>query len=671
MSKKKNKAQQQAPVTKVEANPSLSAPSPAPISSAPAPRLALSSLSFSSFSVQAVILALIGFVFYFNTFNNAYALDDGIIIAKNQYVQQGFKSIPNIMGKDAFDSYYTSLNATNQLSGGRYRPLSIVTFAVEQELFGDSIDYSKVAAAYGVISPEEKGFIHLMHIRHKVNVFLYILSAIVLLYFLRTIAFPEKHLVAFIAALIFVIHPIHTEVVANVKSRDEIMSLLFICCTFICAFRYAETKKIVTLALGLLSFFLALLSKEYAVTLLVLLPLMFYLFRGDDLPKSFLRTLPYIILFGLYLSLRFSVIAPKSDASDDEVLNNPYLFATGAQKLASELAILMRYLSLLFVPHPLSSDYSYKQIPYSDFGSPMVWLSIVVHIGMVAAMYLTFKKRSVLCFAIAFYLLNLLLVSNLIFDIGAPMGERLIYHSSVGFAMVVAYLLYEGYKRTAARPVANAWLGGLMVLLIVLSAFKTIDRNADWKCDHDLFLKDVKTCPQSTVTNANAGACYIGMADGTTDTVLKHRYLDTALSYLNKTLSLHPTFSTGYLNRGVVFYKLGQIVRAKADFDSVKKFFPDYPTLPTLYGLIGSYYLNLGWNDYGKQGKYAEAITYFNKGLEADPKNADLWYNVGGAAYSMQNYELAYTAWQKALQYKPDHPQARAGFNAVSAMLHR
>ncbi|MBS1586895.1 MAG: tetratricopeptide repeat protein [Bacteroidetes bacterium] len=657
MSKKKNKPKPQhqaAPQVLIETVPAKPAATKGP-------------LSFADFRVQALVMAIIGFVFYFNSFNNDYALDDGIIIAKNTYVQQGFKGIPNIMGKDAFDTYYSSLNATNQLSGGRYRPLSIVTFAIEQELWGQSIDYSKVATAFGVISPQETDFIHLMHIRHIINVLLYILSAIVLLYFLKNIAFRDQPYVAFIAALIFTIHPIHTEVVANVKSRDEIMSLLFITLTLISAFRYAETKKILSLILGLAFFFLALLSKEYAVTLLVLIPLMLYLLRNYSIPKSLIAILPYLAIFIVYYYLRTSVIAEKSESADDEILNNPYLYATVGQRWASEIAVLWKYFQLLLFPNPLSADYSYKQIPYSNFASPIVCLSILLHIAMVAAMFYFFKKRHILCFAIAFYLVNLLLVSNFIFNIGAPMGERLIYHSSLGFAMVLAYYLWQLRLKTNSVPA----LASILLVIVILSGYKTIARNVQWKNDRTLFLADVKTVPNSVPANANAGACYIGISDEATDTVLKRKYLDTALMYLNKTVAMHHTFATGFLNRGVVQFKLGNVEAAKADFDTLKMLFPHYPTIPQLNALIGNYYLGVGWNQYGKQGKYNEAIAEFRKGLEADPTNADLWYNIGGAAFSMNLYDSAYNCWSRALQYNPKHEGAQRGFAAVRGMLHK
>ncbi len=661
MSKKKNKPRPQ-PVQPLPQAPKVEMP---PVQDP----VQDNKFSLSGFRMQALIIAVLGFVFYFNTFQNDYALDDGIIIAKNQYVQQGFKGIPDIMGKDAFSSFYSSFNADNQLTGGRYRPLSIVTFAVEQELWGSGIDYSKVATAYGVISPQEAGFIHLMHIRHVVNVLLFILSVVVLLYLFRVVLFRQQPWAAFIAALLFTIHPLHTEVVANVKSRDEIMSLLFICLTLIAAYRYAELKKVKWLLLSLLWFALALLSKEYAITLVVLIPMMLYLTGKASLPNSIVRVLPYLPLLLLYGYLRYSIVGDKQDDADTEVLTNPYLYASATEVVASKMGILLRYLQLLIFPHPLSSDYSYRQIPYIGMGDPRFIISVLVYGGMILAFVKLFLRKHMLAFAIAFYLGNLALVSNMFFNVGAPMGERLVYHSSVGFVMVVGYLLVMLYQRSKNPAAARMGIAAALGLVVVLSAFKTIARNADWKNDHTLFLKDVQTAPNSVVTNANAGACYIGMSDLAKDTVLRRRYLDTSLMYLNKTLAMHHTFATGYLNRGVVYFKLGQIEAAKKNFDSLKIVFPHYPTLPQLYNLIGNYYVTLGYNGYGKLGKYPEAMAIFRKGLEADPTNADLWYNVGGAAFSMQQYDTAYNAWATALRYNPQHQLAQKGFAAVRAIL--
>ena len=83
-----------------------------------------------------IVLALIGIIFYSTSLYNEYALDDGIIIHQNDHVIKGFKGIGDILTKDAYESFYRRMNATDQLAGGRYRPLSVVSFAIEQQFIG-------------------------------------------------------------------------------------------------------------------------------------------------------------------------------------------------------------------------------------------------------------------------------------------------------------------------------------------------------------------------------------------------------------------------------------------------------------------------------------------------------------------------------------------------------
>jgi hypothetical protein len=211
-------------------------------------------VSISNFKVQAVILALLGFVFYANTFYHEAAFDDRMAITDNEYVQAGVAGIGDILTKDAYQSYLEQRQGANQLAGGRYRPLSLISFAIEQQVMGVVHEKETPGEKESRIAGE-------MHERHVINVLLYIVSVITLLYFLRTIVFAGSPLPAFIAAVIFAVHPLHTEVVANVKSRDEILSVLFISLTFIKAFRYYDSRKTRNLALALVFFFCALLSK--------------------------------------------------------------------------------------------------------------------------------------------------------------------------------------------------------------------------------------------------------------------------------------------------------------------------------------------------------------------------------------------------------------------------
>lgn len=721
------------------------------------------------FKPQAIIVSLLALVVYFNSFVNEFAHDDGIVIVKNEYVLEGFAGIKSILTKDAYDSYYRQLNTTNQLEGGRYRPLSIITFAIEQQFMGpvpvEGVDsVLKKTIAYGVAGPEQQKLVGEMHVRHVINVLWYVLSVVTLLYFLRYIVFKNNTLMALVATIIFAVHPIHTEVVANVKSRDEIMSLLFMCLTFIFAFKYEENRKdYKMLFAGLLSYFLAFLSKEYAITVVALLPLALYIFGQYSIPRSIAAIIPYLVVITIYFGLRINVLAPLDTSIDNdssnspvltlfpklaavgaisafffymrsaqkhvpdkklfsqtvlqflpylaiisvyllvrkqaippvtasaakEVLNNPYLFAEGNQKLATEIATSLNYLKLLIFPHPLSADYSYATIAYKDFTHPLVWLSLLVHLGMVALMFAFFPirralpavpsvtpgrmesagGRGIICFAIAFYLIHLLLVCNIIFDIGATMGERLIYHSSVGFAIAVAYLMVKGFEKIQSEQVRLKALSGVMGVIVLLFSIKTIARNADWKNDHTLFTADLKTVPNSVLVNANVAASYITLADLQKNEKDRLHYLNESIRILDHTLQLHKTFVAGYLNRGIAWFKLGDVDKAKANVDSVKKFYPSYPTLPGMYKLISDHYLRNGWESYGKVGKYAEAVEEYKKGLAIDSFNVDLWYNMGGAYYTNKQFPEAVNSFQMALRLQPTNVQAQQGLMAAQAGL--
>ena len=662
------------------------------------------SWSINDFKVQAVIVALLAFVFYFNSFFNEFAHDDGIVIVKNEYVLEGFSGIWSILTKDAYDSYYRQLNTTNQLSGGRYRPLSIVTFAIEQQFLGavsvDRVDsVLKQNISYGVTGPDQQKLVNNMHVRHVVNVLIFMLSMVVLLYFFRYIVFKDNPLMAFIAAILFTIHPIHTEVIANVKSRDEIMSLLFMCLTFIYTFKYMEHKKIGTLIAALLCYFLAFLSKEYAITMIVLLPLSLYIFGNYSIKKSILAFLPFVLVLAAYFAIRLSIVAAKSDSSDNEVLNNPYLFASVSEKLATEISTSLNYLKLLIFPYPLSADYSYNTIPYVDFTNLKVWLSLIVHGGMVITGIVLFQKiiglkseaakkakmkiagvvsaseratlntASIFLFAIVFYFLHLLLVCNIVFDIGATMGERLIYHSSVGFVIAAAWLLVKGMEKIKDPTIAKAGLIGVMTVIIVLFGIQTMARNAAWKNDATLFSTDIKTVPNSVLVNANVAASYITIADYQKTDSARRKYLYDAINILNHTLSIHRTFVAGFLNRGIAWYKLGDVDRARPNIDTVRSLYPNYPTLPGMYKLMSDYYLKNGWESYGKNGKYPEAIEEYKKGLKIDSTNVDLWYNMGGAYYTNKQYPEAAGAFQKALKISPNNQQAQNGLNATIQAL--
>ena len=650
--------------------------------------------AFNNFKLQALLLILLGFILYANSFVNEYALDDGIVIQKNEYVQQGIRGIPKILSTDAYDSFYKQMNAKQQLSGGRYRPLSVITFAIEQQLFGAKPPSGpKNSNRQAVQAPPT---VDVAFVRHVLNVLFYILSVLLLLYFLRNFIFRNNPLIAFIACLIFLIHPIHTEVVANVKSRDEILSFLFIILTFIALMRYHENKEKKQLFYGVFFYFLAFLSKEYAITLLILIPMLLYITKGYTIKESFISTIPFIIVAGVYLFIRFSIVGKGGTVVNPDVLNNPFKFATTPESWATKIEILNHYLRLLFYPTPLSSDYSYNTIPYSNFGDGRVWLSITLHLSMITATFVLFFKRNILSFALAFYLLHLFLVSNFLMDLGATMGERLVYHSSFGFALIIAVLMVwlfappqpspkgrenkhtsqtDGSKGCDSSPEfipmkEGGRLGGasfigisIGVLITFWCAAKIIERNTQWKNDTTLFIADAQTVPNSALVNGNAGKAYIDLSEKPENKLQENELIKKAIYHLDKSISIHKEYVNGYLNLGVAYFKLKEYDKARANWEIAKKIYPNNPFLKNNFKLMGTVYYNDAMTMGAK--RPVEARKLIEKALEVDPNNSEYWYNLGGVCFTLGDFEEARKAWTKTLLLDPNHQQAKQGMAAL------
>lgn len=595
----------------------------------------LPSLFGFSFKVKCYILLAIGFVFYINTVGNQYALDDGIVIVQNQYVQEGFSGIKKIMTSDAYDSYYKQMHASQMLAGGRYRPLSIVVFAIEHAIFGES-----------------------WPVRHFISVLFYMACIVSIFYFLskyllKKVAYGED--MAFVASVLFAIHPMHTEVVANVKSLDEIMSLLLIMLTFIFALKYTETKKTLHLVLGAGFYLLAMLAKEYAALLVILLPLLFYLVTDKKIPKIIEACLPYAGALVVYALMRIHAVGIPKNVPSGEILNNPYLLATHSQKVATEWFVLGKYLRMLFFPYPLSSDYSYNTIPYHNFSDMSVLLSILLYIALTVWGIRLTIKRNILAFPVFFYLLNLFMVSNFVVDIGATMGERLAFHSSLGFVILIAYGAFYVTRKMPALTRRNI-LGGCMAALLVLCAAECIPRNAEWKNDVTLFTHDVNVVPNSTMVLGNAGARYIELADEIKDKdkAKQNAYLRLSIHCLEKAISMDKSYVTSYLNLGVAYYSLNEPDSAKMYWDIAKKQYPDHPKLKIYYPLLAKAYMFKGMT-IGEKGNLEAGVQEMKKGIPFGPNDPDLWYNLGGAYFTLKQYDSAKMAWDKALQINPNY----------------
>ncbi|HRZ42111.1 MAG TPA: hypothetical protein P5228_05345 [Bacteroidales bacterium] len=469
---------------------------------------------------ESLIIVVFALALYANTLGHKYALDDTMMITSNAYTKEGFRGMGNILMNDAFTGFHGE--DKNLLPGGRYRPLSQLMFAAEYGIFGE-----KPLAG------------------HLFNILLYALACLVLYKALLLLLNSERFNLAgfsfaFVVALLFTVHPLHTEAVANIKGRDEILTLLGFATTLWLSLAYLQWHKRSYLFLLIPVYFLSLLSKEHAITFLAAIPLLL-LFREQRFSRNNTKVLLYLG-FGLlaYLALRFAAIGiPKGSVVNQELLNDPFVQASFSERLATILYTWIRYIGLVLFPHPLTHDYYPWHITYKTFANPAVLLSVLFFAG--GAIYALKKIRKPDLPATGFLLFAILFSSqsNLLVNIGTFMNERFVFIALLGILLVLAWLLQQWIRRTSGKPTLQ-----MVVVLIVVLGFsiKTISRNTAWKDDFTLFTTDVTVSENSAKVNTSAGGMLLDRAQKATDDRQMQLLLNQALPYLRKGVELHPQY---------------------------------------------------------------------------------------------------------------------------------
>jgi len=594
-----------------------------------------------TFKVKSIFLVVVSFIFYSNTLQNGYLLDDNLAIVSNDYVQQGFSGIGKILTEDSYISWMKKSGMDkHKLTGGRYRPLSIVVFAIEHSLFGEST-----------------------FMRHLVHILFYCLLVFLIFWFLDKFLFLRIKGggdVAFLAALLFAIHPIHVEVAANIKSLDEILSLLFVVLTFIFSLRYIKDHKIPDLLIGIISYLFSLLAKEYTVMMLLLLPMLFYLVGNKKPLQAIVSSLPYYGMFVVYMILRIHAVGLPSHAVNNDVAINPYLYATHSQTIATKFFVLEKYLGLLFFPYPLTYDYNYADVPYHNFSDLSVWLSIFIYAAIIVWGGWLLYKKNILAFPVFFFLLNLALVSNFLTDISSLMGERLVFQTSLGFVVILSYAIFEAIKKwpySIKRASVFAFFG----LLTIICGAETLNRNTAWKDFQSLTTTDVNKVPNSILANNYAAMSYIYLASKEKDSVQAAFYSRQAIICGLRAVRIIKNYFDGYYRLASAYQQLRMPDSAIYYFTIAKNI---NPADSNLKRDLTNAYLSKAYN-LGKVGDINGAIKQIWNSINEDPGDAIPWYNLGGAYYTAGKYDSARFAWMKTLSIDPSNADAKRGLSAI------
>jgi protein O-mannosyl-transferase len=497
--------------------------------------------------LSVVTIVIITFLFYGNTLWNNYSGDDGVFITNNSITMSGLARTREIITDDGVLKGWLEKDKTTVEENGfrkRYRPLSQLTFAAEVQFFG--------------LKP---------HISHFFNVLFYgIIAVLIFVIFSRLtsnlnntrwfLTFP------FLLTVIFILHPIHTEVVANIKSRDELLALLFALLSLYFTVKYFDNYRFKFLCLSFVTFFLALLSKENAITFLAIIPLTVYFFVNDVKENNRKKILSYVFILlplilstALFLIIRNKIIGPFYPDSDKSIFNNYFVSCNLSQKYGVIFYSLGKYLQLLVFPNRLMCDYSIFEVPIINFTNLLSLGSLCICVMLVIYAVVRMKSRSIVPFGILFYFAALSIYSNLVFSSGTAVAERFLFIPSLGFCIILSYYLsrlfnayFKGNNYKIVIPVV------LLLVIISFYGFRTVKRNAEWKDWKTLYKADLNRPNNCARLNKIYAELYFdGKNDKSPDFINK---VKTAKKYYQRAIQIYPGYVDAINMLAICYYRI-------------------------------------------------------------------------------------------------------------------
>jgi protein O-mannosyl-transferase len=397
---------------------------------------------------------LFAFLLYGNTIFNTHGGDDNLV-TKNPAARQGFKAIPQIFSQGCF-----SQQGNVDSSAASYRPVAKVTYAIEYQLWGDKPGVS-----------------------HAVNILLYWALSVLLFFILKRLFDNYNILVPFLITVMFMAHPVHTEVVASLKNRDELLAFICGMGSLWWMLDYAEKGKIRYLILAVLVFFTGYLCKSSILPFLFLIPLVMHFFNRLEV-KMILPM--FLTLFAVILIAQFGprlFLPPLQHTSF--FIENPLFFEKSIWiRLGTSFVSLLFYLRILIYPYPLLHYYGVDMIPVVSLANIWALLSLLIHARLFVFALAQFRKKHILSFAILWYLMAIAMYSNVVFPVDGMVEERCVFNASLGFCLAVVFYIFKIFKTDPKSLTiemdARLKILSVMIFLLIPYTVLTVSRNRDW-----------------------------------------------------------------------------------------------------------------------------------------------------------------------------------------------
>ncbi len=353
-----------------------------------------------SFRKYYYVLGILVFFLFANTISNGYNLDDELVTRNHKLTSRGLEAV-----KDIFTSPYYSDDMGYAYG---YRPIVHLFFALEHDLFGEKPGVS-----------------------HFLNVLLYAFAVVLFFKLLLKWAGEKQIVFAMLAAILFAIHPIHTEVVDSIKNRDEILAFLFVICAAFSMEKYLIKGKIISLLWMFVFFALAMLSKKSVFPLAVILPLVAIFLKSASLRQVFFISVALLIPAAVV-------------GSELEIIRMSAIFVLGALLIAATFFI--RSSNWEIVKNVLMDYRLICAISLAILGYGM-WINEVLLYFAAAIFLIIFYKRNKRVIAIVFFAEGLIAFFFFLFlNYGAY--EIAVLNLLVSSYLIFAQLMQKKYDWT-------------------------------------------------------------------------------------------------------------------------------------------------------------------------------------------------------------------------------
>ncbi|XP_035521326.1 protein O-mannosyl-transferase TMTC3 [Morone saxatilis] len=633
------------------------------------------------------ILLLTGLVVgcYWNSLSCGFVFDDVSAILDNKDLR------PSTPLRNLFLNDFWGTPMAEERSHKSYRPLTVLTFRLNY-LFSELS-----ATSY-----------------HLLNV---VLHAVVCVLFLRVCRLFLDKTSSLVAALLFAVHPIHTEAVTGVVGRAELLSSIFLLAAFLAYTKSTGADHSIVwapIALTVVLVAAATLCKEQGITVVgiccvhevfvaqgftlpMLLDTLRQVLQGKDgFPYAVLQTLLKLIVLVistlLLVIIRVQVI--QSQLPVFTRFDNPAAVSPTPTRQLTFNYLLPVNAWLLLNPSELCCDWTMGTIPLVESLLDLRNLATLVFytaLGLLAYHSLRYRHSSArtVIMALSLIVLPFIPASNLFFPVGFVVAERVLYVPSMGFCVLVAH----GFKIVSQKGHLKkiSWL--IIGVLLTTHAVKTFKRNWDWESEYTLFTSALKVNKNNAKLWNNVGHAlenqnnyakalqyFLQATRVQPDDIGAHMNVGRTYKNLNKSReaedaylvakSLMPQVIPGkkYATRVApnhlnVYINLANLIRAnESRLEEADQLYRQAismrPDFKQAYISRGELLL--------KMNKLTEARDAYLRALDLDRTNADLWYNLAIVNIEMKDPSEALKNFNHALELNPRHKLAL--FNSALLM---